>query len=74
MKSLTPQEIEEIKTLQQEYDLLYYKIGRIEYQKQQLIESINKLYKQEEELSKRLIENYGKGNIDLESGIFTPVE
>ena len=46
----------------------------LELQKDQLIESLNKLREQELTTGNELTQKYGNGTIDLESGTFTKTE
>jgi hypothetical protein len=85
-KKLTPEELQQIKDLQQQYNKFVFELGSIEAQLQnvlankELIETeksnvlsdIKKLGEREKEVVSTLQAKYGVGNIDIESGEITP--
>jgi hypothetical protein len=73
-KTLEKEEIKNIEFIQKEYELIYYNIGRIEYQKSILLEKLKELEIKEKELGKELVNKYGEGSINLELGTFTSNE
>ena len=78
---LSQEELDFVKQLQIDQQNLITQFGSIEYQmqllelqKDQLIESLNKLREQELTTGNELTQKYGNGTIDLESGTFTKTE
>jgi hypothetical protein len=79
-KVLTQEEIQSLKTLQENQSLLVAALGDLEYQitilesrKQFLKNEITIQIESEVKIGKELQEKYGEGNINLEKGEFTPV-
>ena len=79
-KVLTQEEIQSLKTLQENQSSLVAALGDLEYQlsilesrKQFLKNEIGNQIENELKIGKELQEKYGEGNIDLEKGEFTPV-
>ena len=78
---LSQEELNFVKQLQNDQQNLVTQFGAIEYQmqslelqKDQLIESLNKLREQELTTGNELTKKYGNGTVDLESGTFTKTE
>jgi hypothetical protein len=78
---LSQEELNFIKQLQADQQNLITQFGSVEYQmqllelqKDQLIESLNKLREQEITTGNELTQKYGNGTVDLESGTFTKTE
>ena len=63
VKVLTEEEIENIKNVREDFQILVNNVGDVEI-------TIMNLNKRKKELEKK----YGKGNISLETGEFTPIE
>ena len=79
-KVLTQEEIQSLKTLQENQSSLVAALGDLEYQitiletrKQFLKNEIVNQIESEVKIGKELQEKYGEGNINLEKGEFTPV-
>ena len=79
-KVLTQEEIQSLKTLQENQSSLVAALGDLEYQitiletrKQFLKSEIANQIESEIKIGKELQEKYGEGNINLEKGEFTPV-
>lgn len=84
---LTTEELQKIKDLQSRYNKNVFDLGSIEIQlnatkkseeylekeKQTVLEDIKKMGEEESEFSLKLQDLYGKGNIDIETGEFTPL-
>lgn len=82
IKILTPEEIENLKTLNAEFGKVLNSIGEIEIKlqlikqkEQELIEEkkflmsdYDKLREKETNISNTLLEKYGEGKVDIESG------
>ena len=83
----TSEEIQEIRQIQSNYqtiglELVQIKLALASAQKQLeslqleeklLTERISEVNTKEKQIAKSLEDKYGKGEIDLESGVFTPV-
>lgn len=79
-KVLTQEEIQSLKTLQENQSSLVAALGDLEYQitilesrKQFLKNEIAIQIESEIKIGKELQEKYGEGNINLEKGEFTPI-
>lgn len=79
-KVLSQEEIQSLKTLQENQSSLVAALGDLEYQitilesrKQFLKDQISIQIENEVKIGKELQEKYGEGNINLEKGEFTPV-
>ena len=82
----TDEELNEIQSIQDNYNDISIQFGQIEVQKilmQQQLETLEKsheglqsdyrkLQKVEKELSEKLNDKYGTGTLDIKTGIFTP--
>jgi uncharacterized protein involved in exopolysaccharide biosynthesis len=80
-KHLTQEELDQVNQINQGYRQIVNALGQVnvqmlelQQQKSQLEQQYNQLKQTETELSIQLEENYGKGNINLETGEFTPIE
>ena len=78
---LSEAEIGLLKNLQKEYEQISVQLGAIETQivaintqKETLVEKLKGVYTEELEVTNTLKEKYGDGNVDLSSGVFTPVK
>jgi hypothetical protein len=86
-QKFTQEELGQIKQIQSNYqtvglDLVQIKLAilntknrldTLEMEEKALTERILDLNSEEKQLARALEEKYGKGEIDLESGVFTPV-
>tara|TARA_R110001592_G_scaffold685_4_gene3703 strand:- start:1491 stop:1745 length:255 start_codon:yes stop_codon:yes gene_type:complete len=79
-KVLTELEINDIKKMKEDFQILIGEIGEIEIgiinlktRKKELEKELFRIQKKEIEIAKSLEEKYGKGNISLETGKFTPI-
>ena len=68
-----------LRELQQETDKIVYSLGQISIQRERLIQTENnlkselqKIDQKEAELGKEYAVKYGVGNVDIETGNFTP--
>ena len=87
VKQLTPEELSQIKEMQQQYNKFVFELGSVEAQfqnvlstkelieteKSKVLEDIKKLGEREKELVNGLQAKYGTGNIDIETGEITPM-
>jgi hypothetical protein len=73
-KQLTPEELQEIKTLQDQVQQVTMHLGTLEVKKIQLKESILGLQKSEEQLARKLSDKYGNGTLDIDTGKLTIVK
>ena len=78
---LTEDEIKELTDIRNNFSNLTLMIGEaevgvanLENRKQELFSGLAKLNEKQNDLSKKLEDKYGKGNISLETGEFTPIE
>ena len=78
-QKLSEAEIGLLKNLQSEFEQTSAQIGQIEtqivainQQKKKLVEKLEKMYDEEADITVKLKDKYGDGNIDLQSGIFKP--
>ena len=79
-KVLTQEEIQLLKNLQNNQNLLVTSLGNLEYQielltlqRQNIKNEIRNQIEEETKISKELNEKYGEGSIDLEKGEFTSI-
>ena len=80
-KKFTSDEIKELQELQNKLNTLSFQFGqlqisKIKFQEQEdfLKSQLNSLNQEETKTAKKLTAKYGKGNLDLETGEFIPVE
>ena len=85
LKQLTPEELQLIKDLQIRYNQSIIELGSIEFQiltyekyisalkieKSNLISDLNSIEQKEKEITDKLVEKYGSGNINPETGEIT---
>jgi hypothetical protein len=77
---LTQEEIDSLKSIQEQNNQLIASFGQLEIaiqslelQKEQLIEALTTLKTKENDMGKTLQDKYGNGNINIETGEFTKV-
>jgi hypothetical protein len=80
-KKLTQEELEQIADIQNKYQAVSQELGSIELQKialetrrQAAEQFLAELQKEEKEVAQAIEKEYGKGNINLKTGEFTPVQ
>ena len=73
-KQLTPEELQQVKNLQNQVQEITTQLGTIEVRKIQLKNIILKLQQQEEQLAKTLSDKYGNGSLDMDTGKLTVAE
>lgn len=80
-KKLTQEELQQIADIQNKYQVLSQELGNIELQKialearrQAAEQFLAELQTQEKEVAQAIEKEYGKGNIDLKTGEFIPVQ
>ena len=78
---LSEAEIGLLTNLQTEYNNLSTQLGQIETQivainqnKKQLVEKLEGVFNEENDLAAKLKEKYGDGNINIQTGVFTPLK
>lgn len=78
---LTKEELDELKSIQDQNKFLANAFGELEInsqilksQKEILVNNLNELRNKQQVLSESLQKKYGKGTISIESGEFTPSE
>ena len=81
MKKLSEEELKTLKEFQEKNNKIVADLGTIELninilkgQKDKVLEDFQKLQDEQNASAKELQDKYGAGNIDLESGEFTPEE
>lgn len=77
-QNLTPEEIQEIKKVQEIQEKLVNSFGELEFQiqnlelqKEKLVEQLEQYKTQELDLANKLSQKYGNGTIDIDKGIIT---
>jgi hypothetical protein len=80
-KKLSQEELQKLKDLQAQGNQIAVSLGEIEIQKailegnkNDLLKKLADLQESQNKLAKELQENYGEGNINLETGEFTTPE
>ena len=73
-KQLTPEELQQVKDLQNQVQEITTQLGTIEVRKIQLKNVISNLQQEEEKLAKTLSSKYGNGSLDIDTGKLTVVE
>ena len=73
-KQLTPEELQQVKSLQEQTQKVTMQLGTLEINKIQLSNLIMSLQKQEEQLAKSLSTKYGNGTLDIDTGKIVIVE
>ena len=78
---LTEDEIKELTDIRNNFSNLTLMIGEteigvanLENRKQELLSGLAKITEKQNDLSKKLEDKYGKGNISLDTGEFSPIE
>ncbi len=76
-KKFTTEEVKELKDIRKEFSDLSYKLGQLEMQKvtlendkANLVSEFNNTIEKEKTIAKKLLDKYGKGQIDIDSGEF----
>jgi len=79
-KVLTEEEIKNVKKIKEDFQILVGQVGEVEVgimnlkaRKKELEGELNNIQLEEIKIAKELEEKYGKGNISLETGEFTPL-
>ena len=67
-KKLTPEELQTVKSIKEEYTNLAYALGELEIQKAMLLDTQKDITIREKQIVKQLQEKYGQGTIDLDTG------
>lgn len=73
-KSITAEELKQVKDQQTELGQVVNQIGQLEASKHALLHKIAGINQNIEETKKQLEEKYGSINIDLETGTYTEIE
>ena len=80
-KKFTPEELQELQEMQTKLQELTFQLGRLHLTKinlkkqEELLENrLTTLNKEEADMAKNLTDKYGKGNLDLETGEFVPID
>ena len=80
-KVLSEKEINNIKSVREDFQILIGKVGDVEVsimnfnkRKKELEEELLLIQEREKKIALELEKKYGKGNISIETGEFTPIE
>ena len=73
-KSITAEELKQVKEQQSELGTVVNQIGQLEANKHSLLHKIASINERIEETKKQLEETYGAININLEDGTYTEIE
>lgn len=73
-KQLAPEEIKQIKTLQEQIQEVTLQLGALEVRKINLKDLVIDLRKQEEKIAQALSDKYGTGTLDINTGKITVSE
>jgi len=80
-KRFTDEELKTISEIKQMYDNTTLRIGQLHFEEKQLLKEraelermFNNNREKEIKFAQELNDKYGKGTLDIETGIFTPVE
>jgi hypothetical protein len=80
-KKFTTEELQDLKTLQENLNSLSFQFGQLQISKIKLQDQedylknqLLSLNKEEAKMAQKLTDKYGKGNLDLETGEFIPVD
>ena len=78
---LTEDEMKELTDIRNNFSNLTLMIGEtvigvanLENRKQELLNELTKITEKQNDISKKLEDKYGKGNISLETGEFSPIK
>jgi len=78
-KKFTQEEMDKLKGIRKSFSDVSYKLGQLEMQrlslkeeKELVVNEMNNIIKSEKEVAKELLDKYGKGTIDIDSGEFIP--
>jgi hypothetical protein len=81
IKVLTKEEINKIKKVKEDFQILVGQVGEVEIgiinlnrKKKELEKELETIQQEEINVAKELESKYGKGNISLETGEFTPIK
>ena len=81
VKKFTQQELDKIATIKETYDQVTLRMGQVVFEekavvaeKQELEKIFDKNREDEVKFAQELNNKYGKGSLDIQTGIFTPVE
>lgn len=71
---ITKEELEVLQSQEQRKAQFHAELGRIESVKHQYLHALDQLLEEQEQTKTSLEEKYGKINIDLKDGSYTPIE
>lgn len=78
---VTEEDITKVKSLQDKYTEIVARLGQLQLDKSrinqletELLENFKQLQKDEESIVTEMNTKYGPGQLDVESGLFTPVQ
>ena len=80
-KKFSKEELDQISSIKSNYDAITLRMGQVHFElgalneeKINLEEDFNKNRGEEVEFAQQLTQKYGKGSLDISTGIFTPAE
>jgi len=73
-KQLTSEELQQVKSLQEQTQQVTMQLGALEIKKIQLKNQVSSLQQQEEQIAKLLSDKYGIGTLDIDTGKISIVE
>ena len=80
-QTVTPEELQSLKNLQQKRDKLTIDFGYVEFQiqelelqKETLVDLLTQLKQEEMQIGQEITSKYGKGSVDLTNGEFTVMD
>tara|TARA_Y100001938_G_C7966552_1_gene367092 strand:- start:514 stop:774 length:261 start_codon:yes stop_codon:yes gene_type:complete len=80
-KKFSPEELKEVTDLQENFNKVTFRLGQLYINRTKLEEQeillkthLSNLEKEEKELAKKFTDKYGKGNLDIDTGEFIPIE
>ena len=78
-QKLTSEELQQLKGFSEKRNQITFNLGQtdiqralLEGQRNSILENLTNLQEEENKVGKELQEKYGNGNIDIETGEFTP--
>ena len=78
-KKFTQEEVDKLRDIRKQFSDVSYKLGQLEMQrlslkdeKELVVKEMNNIIESEKKVAKELLDKYGKGTIDIESGEFIP--
>ena len=74
MSKITEEELAQLKEQEQKKTQIFSEVGVLEARKHQLLHLLDSLLEEQQKLKTLLEDKYGKINVDLKDGSYTPIE